>query len=115
MRLILACIVLLLFGFGFQLRAQNQAYCQLKGPVFIETNAARAQYRVYLEESESFADLLVFKTTNSLFADRPGLWYFTPARAQSTFSILFVKERAQADFSIHFIETESFAGCQTSK
>lgn len=115
MRLILSGILLVLTGFGFQLQAQSQAYCQLKGPVFVETNPARAQYRVYLEESESFADLLIFKTSNSLFADRPCLWYFTPARAQSDFSILFVKDRAQADFSIHFIETESFAGCQTSK
>lgn len=106
----LACLWFLQKSYG-----QSQAYCQLKGPVFIETNAARAQFRVYLEESESFADLLVFKTTNALFADKPGLWFFTPSRAQASFSILLVKERSQADFSVHYIDTESFAGCQSSK
>lgn len=94
--------------------AQN-AYCQLKGPVFVESDPSRVQYRVFLEDSESFADLVVFKASNSLFADKPGLWYFTPARAQAAFSIMFVKDRAQADFSIYYIETESFAGCQNQK
>lgn len=93
----------------------QSAYCQLKGPVFVESNPTRAQYRVYLEDSESFADVLIFKASNSLFADQPGLWFFTEARAQSVFSVLFVKDRSQADFSIHYIETESFAGCQNQK
>ena len=94
--------------------AQN-GWCQLSGAVFVDSNPTRAQYRVYIEESESFADLLVFKTINALFADKPGLWFFTSSRAQASVGIILVKERAQADFSIHFVETESFAGCQTSR
>jgi|688.fasta_scaffold1409597_1 hypothetical protein len=114
MRLIRILTLFLFCGFCSQASAQN-AWCQLKGPVFVDTNPARIQYRVYLEESESFADILVFKAANVLFADGPGKWYFTSSRAEAGFSIIFVKERSQADFSIHFIDTESFAGCQTGR
>ena len=109
MRLILS-VVFYLWAMH-TLKAQP-AYCQLKGPVFVETDPARAQYRVFVDDSESFADLLVFRAANALFADKGGLWYFTQSRAQAVFSILFVKERAMADFSVHYIDTESFAGCQ---
>jgi len=115
MRLIITCICLFLATiFSPKVMAQN-GWCQLKGAVFVDSNPSRVQYRVYLEESESFADLLVFKASNTLFADKPGLWYFTEARAQAAVSILMVKERSLADFSIHFVDTESFAGCQSSR
>ncbi|HRH34429.1 MAG TPA: DUF6150 family protein [Catalimonadaceae bacterium] len=113
MRLIL--LILALWFLQMRTSLGQNAYCQLKGPVFVDTNPARIQYRVFLEESESFADLVVFKAANALFADKPGLWFFTPVRAQAAFSIMFVKERSQADFSIFYIETESFAGCQNQK
>lgn len=90
------------------------AYCQLKGSFYEEKNPARIQYRVFLAESESFADLLVFKVDNNLFADKPGLWHLTNSRAQANYFISFVEDRSKADFSIYFIDTESFAGCQNS-
>jgi len=107
-------IVILILGFFFmpELKAQP-AYCQLSGAVFLENDPARVQYRVYLEPSESFADMLVFQASNALFADKPGNWFFTNARAQANIFIIFVKERSKADFSIHYTETESFAGCQS--
>lgn len=114
MRLI-AIFSFFIFYFLNQEGRSQGFYCHLKGPVFVENNPSRAQFRVFLEESESFADLLVFQAANALFADKPGLWYFTPARAQAAFSILFVKDRSLADFSIHYIETESFAGCPSQK
>jgi hypothetical protein len=114
MRLICILAFLLFFAWNPKVQAQN-AWCQLKGPVFVDTNPARIQYRVYIEESESFADMLVFKAQNVLFADAPGKWYFTPSRAEANIFIMIVKDRSQADFSIHFIETESFAGCQSSR
>jgi hypothetical protein len=70
---------------------------------------------VYIEETEAFADLVVFKSENALFADKPGLWYFARSRAEANWFIVFVKEREKADFSICFTETESFAGCQTQR
>jgi len=115
MRLIFSILILQLAWFFPQASNAQKAWCQLQGPVFIDSNPTRVQYRVYEEESESFADLLVFKAANALFADKPGLWYFTEARAQATIGIMFVKERSLADFSIYFVETESFAGCQTSR
>jgi hypothetical protein len=106
---------MLLFHFSWEKSKAQSAWCQLKGPVFVDTNPSRIQYRVYVEESESFADMLVFKAQNALFADAPGKWYFTPARAEANVFIMIVKERSQADFSIHFIDTESFAGCQNTR
>jgi hypothetical protein len=115
MRLIFRCFCLFfMLQFASKAEAQN-AWCQISGAVFIDTNPNRIQYRVFIEESESFADMLVFKASNTLFADKPGLWYFTNARAQATTGIMIVKERSLADFSIHFIDTETFAGCQTAK
>ena len=90
-------------------------YCQLSGSVTEEKEASRARFRVYREESESFADLVVFKAENALFADKPGKWHFTSSRAQAKFSIIWVEERSQADFSVYITETESFAGCQNSR
>ena len=113
MRLILSNIFLFLVTIFAQQAVAQNGWCQLKGAVFVDSNPTRIQYRVYLEESESFADLLVFKASNTLFADKPGLWYFTDSRAQAVVSILMVKERSQADFSIHFVDAESFAGCQS--
>jgi hypothetical protein len=75
-------------------------------------NQAQATYRVYLEKSEAFADLPVFKAQNLLYADRSGIWFFTETRAQATFTIAYVKERGQADFSIFFTDNEAFAGCK---
>jgi hypothetical protein len=80
-----------------------------------EKEPARAQFKVYREDSESFADLVVFRAENLLFADKPGKWFFTDARSQARFSICWVSERSSADFSIFITETESFAGCQNSR
>ena len=111
MRLTLSLLLFIWSTFSGQPKAQP-IYCQLHGAVYTETDPARAQYRVFVEESESFADVLVFKTANALFADKGGLWFITPTRAQANFTIWIVKDRSKADFSIHFIDTESFAGCQ---
>jgi hypothetical protein len=109
-------LIFLLFLFLISWRGNAQpAYCQLSGPLIEEKDPARAQFRVFKEESESFADLIVFKAENALFADKPGKWYFTGSRALARFSIFWVEERSQADFSVYITETESFAGCQNSR
>lgn len=109
-------LIFLIFIFLLPLKAISQpAYCQLSGSVLEEKEPARAQFRVFREESESFADLVVFSAENALFADKPGKWHFTASRAQARFSIFWVKEKSQADFSVYITETESFAGCQNSR
>jgi hypothetical protein len=115
MRLIITVIGYCLTLLFSQNAGAQTAWCQLKGAVYVDSNPSRVQYRVFIDDSESFADMLVFKASNTLFADRPGLWYFTEARAQAAVSILIVKDRSLADFSIHFVDTESFAGCQSSR
>jgi len=54
---------------------------------------------------------LVFETDNSLFADKPGIWYFTDDRAFADFAIYFVESKNNADFTVYFTSFESFAGC----
>ena len=105
-------IILFLYALCLMGQAQDRSYCQLQGPVYVEESAVYAQYKVYLEASEAFAELLVYKTQNQLFADRPGLWFMTPTKAQARFTIAFVTDKAAADFSIFYIDQESFAGCK---
>lgn len=100
---------------GFAGAQSTRSWCAIQGGVFVEKEATRAQYRVFVEDSESFADLLVFKAPNLLFADKPGLWFMATSPAQAEVRIFFVKERNQADFSIFYIDNESFAGCNSSR
>ncbi len=86
-------------------------YCDLRGSVYIAEYPSQADFLIYEESSEAFAGLLVFETDNSLFADRPGIWYFTDKQAFADFSVYFVESKGQADFSIYFTSFESFAGC----
>jgi hypothetical protein len=92
--------------------SQNKAYCDIKGAVFVVQERAQAQYRVFIEKSEAFADIAIYKAPNLLFADRSGLWYVTETRAQADHTIAYVDDRAMADFTIFFIDNESFAGCR---
>jgi hypothetical protein len=111
MRLIFFCFLFILVEKAFS----QPAYCQLSGPVIEEKDPARANFRIFKEETESFADLVVFNAENALFADKPGKWHFTDSRALAKFSVIWVEERSKADFSIYFTSTESFAGCQNSR
>jgi hypothetical protein len=111
MRLILTAFFLILASSSLA----QPAFCQLSGSVVLEKDPARAQYKVFREDSESFADLIVFRADNLLFADKPGKWHFTESRAQARFSIIWVEERSRADFSVYITDTESFAGCQNSR
>jgi hypothetical protein len=86
--------------------------CRIFGAVYEEKNPRYADYRVHVEESEDFSDLVVFRQDNRLFADRAGLWFFTDKKEFADFSVYFDKQRGTADFSISFTDTESFAGCR---
>ena len=86
-------------------------YCNIFGTVFIVDNPKEADFRVYIEESEGSADVWVYDTEDKLFADRPGLWYFTNQKAFADFTIYLEKDKYLADFSIYYTDTESFAGC----
>ena len=90
---------------------QPRNICDVYGTAFEEKNVFAATYRVYLEEDEYSADLVVFKETNELMADETGLWFFTKNRAFSQFTVCFVEDRNMADFTIYFTDVDVEARC----
>jgi len=89
--------------------------CKIYGSVYLETDPSRRNYcfgTVYVEPEEAFADLLVFKEDNKLFADRTGLWADAPARDFADYVLFVTPDRAKADFAIHYTKVRSFAGCK---
>ena len=90
-------------------------YCQIYGSVYLERNPQRragTQFTVYEEEEAAFSNLVVYKESNKLFADAPGLWYLAPNRDFADFVIFVTSNRNLADFSVHFTDSRAFAGCK---
>ncbi|TGE14862.1 hypothetical protein E5J99_14560 [Hymenobacter elongatus] len=89
--------------------------CRIYGSIYLETDPVRRSYcfaTVYLEPEEAFADLLVYKEDNKLFADKAGFWYQTPTRDFADYMLYVTDNRALADFYIHYTDSRSFAGCR---
>ncbi len=86
-------------------------YCNLYGAVYVVDKQQLGNYKVFIEDSEAFADMLVYKTDNSLYADKPGIWYFVNNRSFADFTVYFVDSKEKADFSIYYTDYESMAGC----
>lgn len=89
--------------------------CKIFGSVYLETDPRRRGNCfgvVYVEPEEAFANLLVFKEDNKLFADKVGLWAEAPSREFADYTLFVTTDRAQADFSIHYTTVRSFAGCK---
>ena len=89
--------------------------CKIYGSVYLETDPGRRSYcfgTVYVEPEEAFADLIVFKENNKLFADKAGLWADAPARDFADYVLLVTTDRSRADFAIHYTKVRSFAGCK---
>lgn len=89
--------------------------CRLYGSVYLETDPRRRSQAfgvVYQEPDEAFADVLVYRETNKLFADKAGLWYLTDARDFADYVLLVTDNRNLADFSFHYTKVRSFAGCR---
>lgn len=89
--------------------------CKIYGSVYLETDPGRRSYcfgTVYVEPEEAFANLIVFKEDNKLFADRAGLWADAPARDFADYVLLVTPDRSKADFAIHYTKVRSFAGCK---
>jgi len=90
--------------------------CKIYGSVYLETDPARRAGCfgiVYVEPDPAFADLLVFKETNKLFADKAGLWAEAPNRDFADYALFVTPTRGLADFTIHYTTVRSFAGCKT--
>lgn len=90
-------------------------FCNIYGSVFLTSDPKykrMARYTVYLEPEEAFANLVVFKEENKLFADKPGLWYPAPAHDFADYVLFVTTNRAFADFSVFYTKSRSFAGCR---
>ena len=89
--------------------------CKIYGSVYLETDPSRRNYclgTVYVEPEEAFADLVVFKEANKLFADKAGLWADAPGRDFADYVLFVTTDRSRADFAIHYTKVRSFAGCK---
>jgi hypothetical protein len=92
--------------------------CKIFGSIYLETDPSRRGFchgTVYVEPEEAFADVLIFKENNRLFADKGGLWADAPARDFADYVLLVVTDRSRADFSIHYTTVRSFAGCKSNQ
>ncbi|WP_236704886.1 DUF6150 family protein [Hymenobacter sp. AT01-02] len=89
--------------------------CRIYGSVYLETDPRRKNYcfgTLYIEAEDTFADVLVYKETNKLFADKAGLWYITDSPSFADYSLFVTPQRNLADFAIYFTKVRSFAGCR---
>ncbi|RDC66400.1 DUF6150 family protein [Adhaeribacter pallidiroseus] len=90
-------------------------FCNIYGSVFLTSDPKYkrlARYTVYLEPNEAFANLVVFKEENKLFADKPGLWHPASGYDFADHVLYLTTNRAFADFSIYYTKSRSFAGCK---
>ncbi|RYU83861.1 hypothetical protein EWM57_02325 [Hymenobacter persicinus] len=90
--------------------------CRIYGSVFLETNPSRRGFcfaTVYLEPEEAFADVMVYREDNKLFADKAGFWYLATGPNFADYVLFVTENRALADFSIHYTTVRSYAGCRT--
>lgn len=92
--------------------APPQELCKLRGQVYVTDDPQRAHYYVFVADYESSADLSVFVEENKLFADQPGLWFFTDKEAFADFNVYFTDNKGMADFTIYYTDVASFAGCK---
>lgn len=115
--LVLLYIVLLphLGGAGKATPQPPQDYCKLYGTVYLERDPlyrSTASHMVYLQEEEAFADMVVFRESNKLFADEAAVWYITQSRAFADHVLYVTTQRHQADFTVHFTDARAFATCR---
>lgn len=106
--------ILFFIALGYSASAQFGRIdpCKIYGKIYIHNDRNYVDYRVFVEETEAFAQLLVYKHTNKFFADRQGQWYFTTDKREADFWIYIEEEKGKSDFTIAYTGTESFAGCK---
>jgi hypothetical protein len=90
--------------------------CRIYGRVYFEKGQPRnlglPSFVAYQEKDDAFADLMVFREDNRLFADGPGLWYEVKERGMADFIVFLTDRRGLADFTFGYTEARSFAGCR---
>ncbi|MHA6249814.1 DUF6150 family protein [Pontibacter sp. CAU 1760] len=93
----------------------GKSYCHVYGAVYLERNPmyrTTASATVFLNEEEAFADLVVYRESNKLFADGQAIWYITPNKAFANHILYVTDERYKADITVHFTDVRSSATCR---
>ena len=90
-------------------------HCRIYGSVYLERDPKYkndARYTVFLNEDEAFADMVVYRENNKLFADATAVWYITPKKAFADHILFVTDNRNLADITVHFTTVRSFATCR---
>jgi len=111
---LLIALVIILGGNDFvkPLDDDQSRFCYVYGTIAVVDDPRRAHFRVYVEESEGLAELIIFKEEIRLYADRQGIWHFGKNPGLADYVIYFEENKFLADFSIYYTDVESFARCQ---
>lgn len=90
-------------------------YCKIYGSVYLERDPKyknTASYTVFLGEEEVYANMIIYRESNKLFADDHGIWYITPTKAFADHILYVTDNRNLADFSVHYTTVRSYASCR---
>jgi hypothetical protein len=90
-------------------------YCRIYGAVYLERDPKyrnTASHTVFLGEEEAFADMVVYRENNKLFADATAVWYLAPNKAFADHILYVTDNRNLADITVHFTDVRSFATCR---
>jgi hypothetical protein len=89
-------------------------YCKIYGSVYLERDPRyknTASHTVFLDEEEVYANMIVYRENNKLFADGTAIWYITPTKAFADHILFVTDNRNFADFSVHYTTVRSYATC----
>ena len=90
-------------------------YCRIYGSVYLERDPKyknTAAYTVYIEKEDAFANMIVYRESNKLFADATAVWYITPKKAFADHVLYVTENRNLAQFSVYFTDARAFAECR---
>ncbi|WP_237587075.1 hypothetical protein [Pontibacter russatus] len=90
-------------------------YCHVYGAVYLERDPRyknTASAIVFLNEEEAFANMVVYRENNKLFADAPAIWYITPHKAFANHILYVTDQRNLADFTVFYTDVRSSAICR---
>ena len=86
-------------------------FCYVYGTIAIVDDPRKAHFKVYVEETEGLADLIIYEEEISLYADRQGIWHFMENPGLADYVIYLEESKYYSDFSIYYTDIESFARC----
>jgi hypothetical protein len=96
-------------------KSVSRDFCRIYGSVYLERDPKyknTASFSVFLGEDEAFANMVVYRESNKLFADGTAIWYLTPNKAFADHILYVTDNRNLADFTVHYTDVRSFAACR---